>query len=85
MKIYLEYKDAKSEKFWEVSVKGKVMTTRWGKLDTQGQSKSKELESPKLAKAELERDQVMLLLKSKQSLKLKTKESGNVRSWRSIP
>ena len=42
MKTYLEYKDPKSEKFWEVSVKGKVMTTRWGKLDTQGQSKSKE-------------------------------------------
>jgi len=24
------------------NIKGKVMTTRWGKLDTQGQSKSKE-------------------------------------------
>lgn len=33
MKTYLEYKDPKSEKFWEVSVKGKVMTTRWGKLN----------------------------------------------------
>ena len=43
MKIFLEYKDSQTEKFWEVSVKGKVMTTRWGKLETQGQTK--ELES----------------------------------------
>ena len=55
MKSYLEYKDSKSEKFWEVSVKGKVMTTRWGKLETAGQSKSKELESPALAASEAEK------------------------------
>jgi|TARA_B110000285_G_scaffold234535_1_gene311871 predicted DNA-binding WGR domain protein len=30
MKTYLGYTDSKSEKFWEVSVKGKVMTILWG-------------------------------------------------------
>jgi predicted DNA-binding WGR domain protein len=49
MKIYLEYKDNKSEKFWEVSVEGSVMTTRWGKIDSSGQSKKKDLSTHEIA------------------------------------
>lgn len=38
---YFEFTDAKSSKFWEVSVSGCDMTTRWGKLGSAGQSKTK--------------------------------------------
>jgi predicted DNA-binding WGR domain protein len=49
MKTYLEYKDNKSEKFWEVSVEGSVMTIRWGKIDSSGQSKKKDLSTHEIA------------------------------------
>ena len=49
MKTYLEYKDNKSDKFWEVSVEGSVMTTRWGKIDSSGQSKKKHLSTHEIA------------------------------------
>jgi predicted DNA-binding WGR domain protein len=49
MKTYLEYKDNKSEKFWEVSVEGSVMTTRWGKINSSGQSKKKDLSTHEIA------------------------------------
>tara|TARA_B110000285_G_scaffold191986_1_gene220098 strand:+ start:292 stop:675 length:384 start_codon:yes stop_codon:yes gene_type:complete len=75
MKIYLEYKDLKSEKFWEVTVKGKVMTTRWGKLDTQGQSKSKESASPKLAKAEAEKQKASKIKKGYKAVTAKKRAS----------
>ena len=74
MKSYLEYKDSKTEKFWEVSVKGKVMTARWGKLDTQGQSKSKELESPKLARAEAEKQKASKIKKGYKEVTAKKKQ-----------
>ena len=35
---YFEYKDAKSAKFWEVSVTGKKVTIRYGKIGTEGQT-----------------------------------------------
>lgn len=71
MKIYLEYKDEKSEKFWEVTIKGKTLITRWGKLETQGQSKSKELESPKLAKAEAEKQRASKIKKGYEEVTVK--------------
>jgi DNA ligase 1 len=40
-KRYFEFKDEKSSKFWEVSRSGNEMTTRWGKIGTAGQSKTK--------------------------------------------
>ncbi len=49
MKTYLEFRDNKSEKFWEVSVEGSVMTTRWGKIDSSGQSKKKDLSTHDIA------------------------------------
>ena len=41
-----EYKDAKSHKFWEVSVSGKKVNIRYGKLGTDGQTSVKELSTP---------------------------------------
>jgi DNA ligase-1 len=38
---YFEFVDDKSSKFWEVSQSGNAMTTRWGKIGTAGQSKTK--------------------------------------------
>jgi predicted DNA-binding WGR domain protein len=42
-KSYFEYKDAKSKKFWEVSVSGKKVNIRYGKLGTDGLTSVKEL------------------------------------------
>ena len=38
---YFEFVDGKSSKFWEVSQSGCEMTTRWGRIGTDGQSKNK--------------------------------------------
>ena len=38
---YFEYVDGKSSKFWDVSRSGKELTTRWGRIGTAGQSKTK--------------------------------------------
>lgn len=38
---YFEFVDEKSSKFWEVAQQGNQMTTRWGKIGTAGQSKTK--------------------------------------------
>jgi len=45
MKQRLEYKDEKSNKFWEVEVKGKEMVVRYGKIDTEGQVSVKKFAS----------------------------------------
>jgi len=39
----LEFSDGKSNKFWEVEVQGTEVTTRWGKIGTAGQTKTKDL------------------------------------------
>lgn len=36
-----ENKQGNSNKFWEIFVTGKDFTTRWGKIDTEGQAQSK--------------------------------------------
>ena len=54
-KRYFEYKDAKSKKFWEVSVSAKKVTIRYGKLGTDGQTSVKELGTPAEAKAHAEK------------------------------
>ncbi len=38
---YFEFVEGKSSKFWEVSQAGCAMTTRWGKIGSAGQSKTK--------------------------------------------
>ena len=54
-KRYFEYKDAKSKKFWEVSVSGKKVNIRYGKLGTDGETSVKELGTPAEAKAHAEK------------------------------
>ena len=38
---YFEFTGGTSNKFWEVSVSGADVTTRWGRIGTAGQSKTK--------------------------------------------
>ena len=53
-KSYFEYKDAKSSKFWEVSVSGKKVNY-YGKIGTDGQTSLKELSTPAEAEAHAEK------------------------------
>jgi len=38
---YFEFVEGNSSKFWEVSQSGNNMTTRWGRIGSAGQSKTK--------------------------------------------
>ena len=40
---YFEFVEGNSSKFWEVSQAGSAMTTRWGRIGSTGQSKTKNL------------------------------------------
>ena len=42
MKKYLEYKDHASNKFWEINLKGKIVTLTYGKIGTKGQKTLKD-------------------------------------------
>ena len=55
MARYFEFKDEKSNKFWEVSSSGKKMTVRYGKIGVIGQTLVKEFDSPKEANAEMDK------------------------------
>jgi DNA ligase-1 len=46
---YFEYVDGKSSKFWEISYAGNELTTRWGRIGSAGQSKTKAFESDSAA------------------------------------
>lgn len=48
-----ELSDGKSHKFWAASVDGEELTTNWGRIGTDGQSKTKSLGSPEAADKEL--------------------------------
>ena len=50
-----EYKDAKSNKFWEVDVQGKNLHVTFGKIGTTGQSKPKTFPTADKAFAEMEK------------------------------
>ena len=43
--VRLVYKDDKSHKFWEITVEGSAYTVRFGKVGTDGQTKTKNLDS----------------------------------------
>ncbi|MFK8001751.1 MAG: WGR domain-containing protein, partial [Polyangiales bacterium] len=45
--------DGKSHKFWAASVEGEELTTNWGRIGTDGQSKTKSLGSSEAADKEL--------------------------------
>jgi DNA ligase-1 len=47
---YFEFVGGKSSKFWEVSQSGREMTTRWGRIGTTGQSRTKSFGDPAAAK-----------------------------------
>jgi uncharacterized protein (TIGR02996 family) len=50
-----EYKDAKSQKFWEIQVEGDAFTVRYGKIGTDGQVQTKTFASAEKAEAEAEK------------------------------
>ena len=51
-KRYFEFTAGTSSKFWEVSQEGSDMTTRYGKIGTNGQSSTKSFDSLEKAAAE---------------------------------
>lgn len=54
-KRYFEFTDGASNKFWEVSISGCDLTTRWGKTGTAGQAKTKTFADAARAQAEADR------------------------------
>lgn len=51
--VRYELSDGKSHKFWAAEVDGGELTTQWGRIGTDGQSKTKSLDSPEAADKEL--------------------------------
>ncbi|MBX3245568.1 MAG: WGR domain-containing protein [Myxococcales bacterium] len=47
-----ELEDGKSSKFWEIALDGCDLTTRWGRIGTSGQSKTKTFASEDKARVE---------------------------------
>jgi predicted DNA-binding WGR domain protein len=54
-KRYFEFVAGSSRKFWEISLSGSDVTTRWGRIGTDGQSKTKTLKDPAAAKKEYDK------------------------------
>jgi len=54
-KRYFEFTEDGSGKFWEVSLAGADLTTRWGKIGTPGQQKTKTFPTAEKANAEYEK------------------------------
>ena len=74
-KRYFEYKDAKSKKFWEVSVSGKKVNIHYGKIGTDGQTSLKELDTPAEAKAHAEKQAAGKVKKGYKEAKVKAMAS----------
>lgn len=55
MKRYFEFVEGTSSKFWEISMSGSEVTTRWGKIGTDGQSKTKPFKDEAAAKKEYDK------------------------------
>ncbi|PIE83832.1 MAG: hypothetical protein CSA07_05440 [Bacteroidia bacterium] len=55
MKVYLEFKDGASDKFWAIEVSGCAHTVRFGRSGTEGQEKVKEFASEGEAKRDAEK------------------------------
>ncbi len=55
MKKHLEYNDNKSHKFWKIEVFDNTFTVTYGKIGTDGQSKTKEFETDEKVAAEAEK------------------------------
>jgi DNA ligase-1 len=54
-KRYFEFVDGSSSKFWEIWMDGKEVTTRWGKIGTDGQTKTKPFADEAKAKKEYDK------------------------------
>lgn len=54
---HLEFSDGSSNKFWEIEISGNDVTTRWGRIGTDGQSKTKSF--PNAAAAQKEYDKLL--------------------------
>jgi DNA ligase-1 len=52
---HFEFVEGKSSKFWEVDVRGAEMTTRWGRIGSTGQSKTKTFADEAAANAAAEK------------------------------
>lgn len=52
---YFEYQDAKSHKFWEITLEGKSHTVRFGKVGTDGQTRTKSFKTAEAAAVDVER------------------------------
>ncbi len=52
---YFEFIDDSSSKFWEIVLSGHDVTTRWGRIGSEGQSKTKSCGSPEKARAEYDK------------------------------
>ena len=50
-----EHRDDGSAKFWEIETKGQVVSTRWGRLGSDGTTTLKDVGSEAKAKAEAEK------------------------------
>lgn len=69
MKTYLEYRDEKSSKFWEITVIDCTTKTRWGKIGSDGQSSGKSFESKDEAIADAQKLVVQKMQKGYTPLK----------------
>ncbi len=74
-----EFNDEKSSKFWEIEMSGSEVTTRWGKIGTDGQSKTKELGDEAAARKEYDK-----LVKSKTKKGYVLAEDGAEESTTSV-
>jgi uncharacterized protein (TIGR02996 family) len=50
-----EFSEGTSNKFWEIELEGSAFTTTYGKIGSEGQSTTKEFDSPEKAKKEYEK------------------------------
>lgn len=53
--ITLEFRDGSSQKFWRACAEGSDFVVNYGRIGTDGQSKTKTMASPEKAQAELEK------------------------------
>jgi len=73
MKKHLEYQDEKSTKFWEIEIKGTIITTSYGKIGATGKKSSKDLGTEEKAQKEFDK-----LVKSKTKKGYKEPEAEEV-------
>ena len=75
MNIYLEFKDDTSAKFWKIAVTDTSHTVTYGKIGTNGQSKTKTFESAEKAIKDAEK---LVKAKTKKGYQAIETEAGNV-------